>query len=44
MACMACANLFEVEELASRVVGLVAGALVDKEKQVSDTALIIVPI
>jgi SCY1-like protein 1 len=32
MACMACANLFDVEELAGKVVGLVAGALVDKEK------------
>src|SRR5712672_3929102 len=32
MACMACANLFEVEELAGKVVGLVAVALVDKEK------------
>jgi SCY1-like protein 1 len=32
MTCMACANLFEVEELAGKVVGLVAGALVDKEK------------
>jgi hypothetical protein len=29
---MACANLFDVDELAGRVVGLVAGALVDKEK------------
>jgi len=29
---MACANSFDVEELAGRVVGLVAGALVDKEK------------
>jgi len=32
MACMACANIFDVEELAGKVVGLVAGALVDKEK------------
>ncbi|KAI9453132.1 armadillo-type protein [Lactarius psammicola] len=38
MACMACANLFEVEELAGKVVGLVAGALVDKEKTVRDQA------
>jgi hypothetical protein len=29
---MACANLFDVEELAGKVVGLVAGALVDKER------------
>ena len=32
MTCMACANLFDVDELAGKVVGLVAGALVDKEK------------
>lgn len=32
MACMACASLFETDELAGKVVGLVAGALVDKEK------------
>jgi SCY1-like protein 1 len=32
MTCMACANLFDVEELAGKVVGLVAGALVDKDK------------
>ncbi|KAI0248189.1 armadillo-type protein [Lactifluus subvellereus] len=38
MACMACADLFEVEELAGKVVGLVAGALVDKEKVVRDQA------
>jgi len=29
---MACANSFDVEELAGKVVGLVAGALVDKDK------------
>ncbi|KAI9510088.1 armadillo-type protein [Russula earlei] len=38
MACMACANLFEVDELAGKVVGLVATALVDKEKTVRDQA------
>ncbi|KAH9062370.1 armadillo-type protein [Lactarius vividus] len=38
MTCMACANLFEIEELAGKVVGLVAGALVDKEKIVRDQA------
>ncbi|KAH9037090.1 armadillo-type protein [Lactarius pseudohatsudake] len=38
MTCMACANLFDIEELAGRVVGLVAGALVDKEKIVRDQA------
>ncbi|KAI0292501.1 ARM repeat-containing protein [Multifurca ochricompacta] len=38
MACMACAHLFEVEELAGKVVGLVASALVDKEKTVRDQA------
>ncbi|KAI0291130.1 hypothetical protein BC826DRAFT_1023864 [Russula brevipes] len=38
MTCMACANLFEMEELAGKVVGLVAGALVDKEKTVRDQA------
>ncbi|KAH9993510.1 armadillo-type protein [Russula compacta] len=38
MACMACANLFEVEELAGKVVGLAAGSLVDKEKTVRDQA------
>jgi SCY1-like protein 1 len=32
MTCMACANSFDMEELAGKVVGLVAGALVDKEK------------
>ncbi|KAH9060345.1 armadillo-type protein [Lactarius deliciosus] len=38
MTCMACASLFEIEELAGKVVGLVAGALVDKEKIVRDQA------
>jgi SCY1-like protein 1 len=30
--CMACANSFDVEELAGKALGLVEGALVDKEK------------
>jgi hypothetical protein len=30
MACMACTNLFKVEELAGKVVGLVVEALVEK--------------
>ncbi|KAI0258684.1 hypothetical protein BC834DRAFT_910313 [Gloeopeniophorella convolvens] len=38
MACMACASLFDMEELAGKVIGLVAGALVDKEKTVRDQA------
>jgi hypothetical protein len=29
---MACANSFDADELAGKVVGLVAGALVDKER------------
>jgi SCY1-like protein 1 len=41
MTCMACANLFDVDELAGKVVGLVAGALVDKEKRVSLTSLLL---
>ncbi|KAF8256604.1 ARM repeat-containing protein [Lactarius quietus] len=38
MTCMACANIFEIEELAGKVVGLAAGALVDREKTVRDQA------
>ncbi|TFY81796.1 hypothetical protein EWM64_g2211 [Hericium alpestre] len=38
MAFMACMGCFEVEELAGKVVGVVAGALVDKEKIVRDQA------
>lgn len=34
MAFMACIDCFDIEELAGRVVGVVAGALVDKEKYV----------
>ena len=32
VAYMACANSFDMEEIAGKVVGLVAGALADKEK------------
>lgn len=32
MAFMACVECFDIEELAGKVVGVVAGALVDKEK------------
>lgn len=32
MAFMACVGCFEMDELAGKVVGCVAGALVDKEK------------
>jgi len=35
MAFMACIDCFEVEDLAGRVVGVVAGAVVDKEKYVA---------
>jgi SCY1-like protein 1 len=35
MAFMACIDCFEIDELAGKVVGVVAGALVDKEKRVS---------
>ncbi|KZV66792.1 ARM repeat-containing protein [Peniophora sp. CONT] len=38
MAFMACIDCFDIEELAGRVVGVVAGALVDKEKLVRDQA------
>ena len=34
MATMACIDCFEIEELASKVIGVVAGALVDQEKYV----------
>jgi len=36
MDCMACATSFDVEELAGKVMELVAGALVDKEKHSFD--------
>ncbi|TFY50780.1 hypothetical protein EVG20_g11332 [Dentipellis fragilis] len=38
MASMACVDCFDIEELAGKVVGVVAGALVDKEKLVRDQA------
>ncbi|KAI0031234.1 armadillo-type protein [Vararia minispora EC-137] len=38
MAFMACVDCFEIEELAGKVVGVVCGALVDREKLVRDQA------